>query len=233
MPTEIECNMCDGTGLTMCGYKKCNWCGGSGEKQKVLKAFDPNLAAEITKSANKILIDMMTKLDTRETATVLAALRHWQNLPSDHTPDENDIATDGDTIVPLYNDEIDTLCERLNKVGKDERMQSYGFPPSSVDATVTVEQLLSSATDDEADTIQGLLDRVNGNDAGEPFDPSVITEDHHLQPVRRKADGDYDTNADDADVFVIYDGNFEHVTEFKTLDEAREALGADLFNLMY
>ena len=55
----------------------------------------------------------MISFTERELATVLAALRAWQfDLPDDNTP----IAMDhfGDGIAPLTNDEIDTLCERIN-----------------------------------------------------------------------------------------------------------------------
>ena len=58
-------------------------------------------------------------MTSRELGTVLAALRHYQqsgfgdmcNLP----PDLADIAVDGESNrVPLDDDEIDDLCERLN-----------------------------------------------------------------------------------------------------------------------
>lgn len=48
-------------------------------------------------------------LDDREHATVLAALRYWQRLGNDASP-EIDIAGSD----PLSNSEIDDLCEALN-----------------------------------------------------------------------------------------------------------------------
>jgi hypothetical protein len=59
--------------------------------------------------------------DARELATVLASLRYWQTDRSDRVdiPERyDDIATDGNTLVPLDNEEIDVLCERLNCGGK-------------------------------------------------------------------------------------------------------------------
>jgi hypothetical protein len=71
---------------------------------------------------------VVLQVDPREFATILAALRFWQRtgLSCDHygngndagclvlPPEENDIATDGSTLEPLGEDEIDELCERLN-----------------------------------------------------------------------------------------------------------------------
>ena len=52
----------------------------------------------------------------RELATILAALRYWQRcgLEAGGQSAEDDIATDGGTIVPLNTWEIDSLCYRLN-----------------------------------------------------------------------------------------------------------------------
>jgi hypothetical protein len=55
------------------------------------------------------------KLDNREHATVLAALRYWQRKGlMDDPVAELDIASDGGTLDPLAADEIDALCEGLN-----------------------------------------------------------------------------------------------------------------------
>jgi hypothetical protein len=55
----------------------------------------------------------------RELATVLAALRYWQREGqsgnSVDTEPEQDVATNGGTLEPLAEDEIDALCERLNR----------------------------------------------------------------------------------------------------------------------
>lgn len=55
-------------------------------------------------------------LNERELATVLAALRYYQNDLRDDGAAfaHGDIATDGGTLQPLSADEIDALCERLN-----------------------------------------------------------------------------------------------------------------------
>jgi hypothetical protein len=53
------------------------------------------------------------KLTTRELATVLAALRYWQR--EGLAIDDHDIATDGGNLKELDAEEIDDLCERLNR----------------------------------------------------------------------------------------------------------------------
>jgi hypothetical protein len=54
------------------------------------------------------------KLDSRELGTVLAALRLWQVYPYNPLDEFANIATNGGEHVPLLDDEIDDLCERLN-----------------------------------------------------------------------------------------------------------------------
>ena len=59
---------------------------------------------------------MPVRLNDRELATVLAALRYWQqNLANNQ--DQGPISPDhfDDKITPLTVDEIDALCERLNR----------------------------------------------------------------------------------------------------------------------
>lgn len=57
-------------------------------------------------------------MNSRELATVLAALRTYQKMlgMNGDMPDNDvkDVATDGGTIEPMNVDEIDELCERLN-----------------------------------------------------------------------------------------------------------------------
>lgn len=53
------------------------------------------------------------RLNRRELATVIAALRFWQREAADDQP-EWDIATDGGEVEPLDGDGIDKLCEDLN-----------------------------------------------------------------------------------------------------------------------
>ncbi len=60
---------------------------------------------------------MNNQMNTRELATVLAALRYYQqglNMNGGHPPvDVFDIADVG--IGPLTDEDIDDLCERLNR----------------------------------------------------------------------------------------------------------------------
>ena len=56
---------------------------------------------------------MSLSVTPRELATILAALRLWQE--QDAPPARQyDIATDCGEFEPLGNDEIDALCEQLN-----------------------------------------------------------------------------------------------------------------------
>jgi hypothetical protein len=52
------------------------------------------------------------KVNDRELATVLAALRHWQRLLANLSA-VNELPH-FDTWTPLNDDEVDELCERLN-----------------------------------------------------------------------------------------------------------------------
>ena len=53
------------------------------------------------------------ELDARELATVLVALRYWQEEMSPHVSSCNlEHLAD---VLPLNADEIDALCERLNR----------------------------------------------------------------------------------------------------------------------
>jgi hypothetical protein len=57
------------------------------------------------------------KLSARELATVLAALRYWQqDLAASSKEEDGPISPDhfDETIAPLTVQEIDDLCERLN-----------------------------------------------------------------------------------------------------------------------
>lgn len=54
------------------------------------------------------------RLNDRELAMILAALRYWQRCGEFAGDDIEDIATCGGTDVELDNGEIDALCERLN-----------------------------------------------------------------------------------------------------------------------
>ena len=61
----------------------------------------------------------MTILDKRQSATILAALRTMQQVRGEcyggELPEDIDsIRTNGDTLQPLEDDEIDALCEQIN-----------------------------------------------------------------------------------------------------------------------
>ena len=58
---------------------------------------------------------MFLQVTDREFATIPAALRYWQRT-GEWTKDgeEQDIATDGGTCIPLDDNAIDGLCQRLN-----------------------------------------------------------------------------------------------------------------------
>lgn len=58
---------------------------------------------------------MNVRLTDRELATVLAALRYWQQDLAENE-DEGPISPDHftDKITPLSVEEIETLCERIN-----------------------------------------------------------------------------------------------------------------------
>lgn len=61
------------------------------------------------------------RLTAEELATVLAALRYWQNDMDDPSigGDLYDVATNGGEFEHLSADEVDALCERLN-AGDDQ-----------------------------------------------------------------------------------------------------------------
>lgn len=73
---------------------------------------------------------MMT---TRELSTVLAALRLWQcgdAIGDDGSPYLEAIASNGGTLKPLSNEEIDRLCETLNSGSKPACETDFGREPS-------------------------------------------------------------------------------------------------------
>jgi hypothetical protein len=56
---------------------------------------------------------MTLRLSDRELATVLVALRYWQQDLAAND-DEGPISEHFDAVTPLSVEEIDDLCERLN-----------------------------------------------------------------------------------------------------------------------
>jgi hypothetical protein len=56
-------------------------------------------------------------INNRAHATILEALRYYQRCTNPGDRQFFDIATDGGTLTPLDDDEIDSLCEELNHDG--------------------------------------------------------------------------------------------------------------------
>jgi hypothetical protein len=54
-------------------------------------------------------------LTSRDLGTILAALRYWQREGLHSGGAEHDIASDGGGLFPLDAEEIDELCERINR----------------------------------------------------------------------------------------------------------------------
>jgi hypothetical protein len=61
---------------------------------------------------------MADRFDSRENATILAALRYYQQVLSHNgnSPPVSvaEVATNGGTLKPLTSADIDTLCEKIN-----------------------------------------------------------------------------------------------------------------------
>lgn len=76
---------------------------------------------------------MYTLNDPREIATVLAALRLRQRKGWSSDP-EQVIATDGGTLEPLTDEEIDDLCERIN-LGEAEPVKKTRTVPMRKECT--------------------------------------------------------------------------------------------------
>jgi hypothetical protein len=75
------------------------------------------LTKTLTKLKRGFAVNKNYPLTDREVHTILASLRYWQidrQAESRHNACLDDIATKGDKIDALTNDEIDTLCEELN-----------------------------------------------------------------------------------------------------------------------
>ena len=56
----------------------------------------------------------LIQLNVRESAMIVASLRHMLQMIMADDNWSDDIATDGGTIAPISCDEIDALCERIN-----------------------------------------------------------------------------------------------------------------------
>ena len=101
--------------------------GVGADVREALKALDSHLPGSFHPRVGEALLSRQAatatvQLDSRELATVLAALRFHQaeNLQGgEGIPDKfiREIATDGGRIQPLGCEEIDSLCQRLNTPG--------------------------------------------------------------------------------------------------------------------
>lgn len=79
------------------------------------------------------------RINERELATILAALRYWQATPDsfDRRLQIIDIATDGGTFTPLTDDEIDLLCESINMGASSVIEPAPAVEPAPEPATIT------------------------------------------------------------------------------------------------
>ena len=90
-------------------------------------------------------------LTEQDTATILAALRYYQQNgqgePDNRADDIHDIATAGDAVISLDSDGIDALCERINTAeaatpakGADDQFRPTGEPQEcdSMEAAVVL-----------------------------------------------------------------------------------------------
>jgi hypothetical protein len=107
----------------------CEMCGNQEKCASLEPAFDPSgqpktLCRECRIGSAELLANK--RLDDRDLATVLAALRYWQraigvdSLPvgpmakSEYMLHFNFSGDEEDQCLPLGTDEIDALCERIN-----------------------------------------------------------------------------------------------------------------------
>jgi hypothetical protein len=92
--------------------------------------------------------DMTIQITSQELATILAALRYYQEENMGEPDYRSDrihaIATDDDTETSLDADGIDDLCMKLNTSGVHD--DDSGRPSSS---EVEEEEVISSANDEE------------------------------------------------------------------------------------
>jgi hypothetical protein len=58
---------------------------------------------------------IIIRVNRRELATILAALRAWQVRPYDPADEFAEIATDCGVLVPLLDAEIERLCDKVNQ----------------------------------------------------------------------------------------------------------------------
>ena len=82
--------------------------------EKVIDMKCPTCLGKGEVAAAQLVLERQELLNARELATVLAALRLWQETVNRHEEPMWEIATDDGMIEPLSDDEIDELCERLN-----------------------------------------------------------------------------------------------------------------------
>lgn len=67
---------------------------------------------------------MIIEIDDAEHASILAALRFWQQHgmgdPDNRSDALHEVATNGNRVISLDGEEIDRLCERLNGVDDED-----------------------------------------------------------------------------------------------------------------
>jgi hypothetical protein len=92
-------------------------------------------------------------VDSAELATILAALRYYQQEgcgdPNYRSDAIHEIATDGGNETSLDSDGIDSLCERINTSGSYD--DDSGRPNSSEDSEEDYEDDESSEDDEDED----------------------------------------------------------------------------------
>lgn len=109
--------------------------------------------------------------DERTLATVLAALRHYQN----HIPDVldgddwlHDIATHGGAVEAMTVDEIDLLCEQINAGGDDKAVKALQVAQMLVDAYIIAEADGGSVDWSDIDAAHALALEIYGADDQSP-----------------------------------------------------------------
>lgn len=95
-------------------------------------------------------------LNSRELATVLAALRHWQDRTPAFEPVDS-IATDAGRFAQLNRAEIDALCERLNCEDDDPRLAAYSRLHDMLSETIESGRLKRADIPDDYEAIVETL----------------------------------------------------------------------------
>lgn len=178
-------------------------------------------------------------LNSRETATILHALRVYQDDLCEGDSDEDGDCLHFDNESPLTAEEIDALCERLNFHDVAANL------PTPADSATFAARLLAAfpwlETDEEdisgADTIAELQDIYNGAKWEAPPAPPavvVVIEGGNVRDILATAPItaaviDYDTQGADAeDIIAIPQGDGRTVDGFASLYTVEVARGRTL-----